>query len=307
MAGEAKSGEARQTGNALAKTVLVAGATGYLGRHLVAAFHKSGYRVIALVRDGNRAARLLPEADQLIEAEATEAESLSGIMNNVDIVISALGITRQKDGLTYHDVDYGANCNLLAEAERAGVSRFAYVHVFKGDQFADESALARAKQDFVDRLEESALPSTVIAPTGYFSDMGDVFNMAARGRVFLFGDGQVRVNPIAGADLAAASVDAIENGTAHVDIGGPDVFTFDDIGRLAFAALGKPPRFLHLPQFIADGLLFILKRITGPATWGPFEFFLVVSRRDMAAPCYGTQTLQAHFEELAQDRTNNRG
>nr|WP_272212100.1 SDR family oxidoreductase [Marinicella sp. W31]MDC2878000.1 SDR family oxidoreductase [Marinicella sp. W31] len=229
----------RQRDGTSPRTVLVAGATGYLGRHLVSAFRASGFRVIALVRNEERAKQILPEADGLIEAEATAPESLQGIMKGVDIVISALGITRQKDGLTYRDVDFGANCNLLEEAERAGVSRFAYVHVFNGAQMASKSALARAKQDFVTRLENSALPSTVIAPTGYFSDMGDIFDMAARGRVYLFGDGRQHVNPIDGADLAAVSVDAVKNGSPFVDVGGPDILTFNEIGALAFSALGK--------------------------------------------------------------------
>ncbi|MET3598590.1 SDR family oxidoreductase [Martelella mangrovi] len=285
------------------QTVLVAGATGYLGRHLVTAFHKSGYKVVALVRDRARARDMLPEADELIEAEATAPASLSGIMNDVDIVISALGITRQKDGLTYRDVDYGANCNLLEEAEPAGVSRFAYVHVFNGAQMAPKSALARAKQDFVTRLEQSPLPSTVIAPTGYFSDMGDIFNMAARGRVYLFGNGRQRVNPIDGTDLAAVSVDAVENGTAFVDVGGPDILSFNDIGTLAFTALGRKPRFLHLPFFIADAALFILKKFAGPGTWGPFEFFLAAAREDMIAPCFGTARLESHFGTLASQQT----
>jgi uncharacterized protein YbjT (DUF2867 family) len=168
------------------KTVFIAGATGYLGRFLCAEYRARGWHVTALVRDRGRAGGL--EADRLVEAEATRPETLAGVMDGADLVVSALGITRQADGLTYRDVDYRRNLNLLREAERAGVGRFAYVHVLNADAMRDVPLVA-AKADFVDALHTSALPSTVIAPSGYFSDMGEFLSMARSGRVWLFAPG----------------------------------------------------------------------------------------------------------------------
>ena len=99
------------------KTVFVAGATGYLGRYLCAEYRSRGWRVIALVRDAERAAGL--DADRLVEAEATRPETLKGAMDGADLVISALGITRQADGLGYHEVDYQANICLLYTSDAA--------------------------------------------------------------------------------------------------------------------------------------------------------------------------------------------
>jgi len=147
------------------KHVLVAGATGYLGRHLVQEFRANGWYVIALVRSANSARAAGLEADALIEGEATQPADLSGIMDGVDLVVSSLGITRQKDGLSYRDVDFQANANLLAEAERAHVSRFAYVHVLGANNMQDV-ALIRAKQDFVDLLQASPVPATIVRPGG---------------------------------------------------------------------------------------------------------------------------------------------
>ena len=47
-------------------------------------------------------------------------------------------------------------------------------------------------------------------PSGYFSDMGAVLDMAKRGRVLLVGQGHNRFNPIHGRDLAEVCVDASE-------------------------------------------------------------------------------------------------
>jgi len=103
-------------------------------------------------------------------------------MDGVELVASALGITRQADGPSYRDVDHHANLNLLREAERAGAIRFAYVHVLNADAIRHVPLVA-AKAGFVDALQASPIAGTVIAPSGYFSDMGDFLAMARPGRV----------------------------------------------------------------------------------------------------------------------------
>jgi uncharacterized protein YbjT (DUF2867 family) len=280
--------------------VLVAGATGYLGRFLCAEYARRGHHVTALVRDASRAAGL---ADLSVEAEATRPETLRGIMDGVDLVVSSLGITRQADGLAYREVDYRANLNLLREAEAAGARRFAYVHVLNAKAMAGVP-LVDAKSAFVEALQASDMPATVIAPTGYFSDMGEIFEMARQGRVWLFGDGTQRLNPIHGADLAMAVADATDAGRGWADVGGPDVMTQDEIARAAFAALGTEPRITHLPDALRRAALSALpilpRRISGPA-----RFFLTALGMDMVAPRFGTRRLADHFATLAADAAHH--
>jgi len=276
--------------------VLIAGATGYLGRFLCAEYARRGHHVTALVRDTARAEGL---ADVLVEAEATRPETLTGIMDGVDLVVSSLGITRQADGLGYREVDFQANLNLLREAEAAGVKRLAYVHVLNADAM-EGVPLVDAKAAFVEALRASHMPATVIAPTGYFSDMGEIVAMARQGRVWLFGDGSQRLNPIDGTDLAEAIADATDTGLGWVKIGGPDVMTQDEIALAAFAALGTKPRITHLPDALRRAALVILpilpRRISGPA-----RFFLTALGLDMVAPRYGARHLTDHFATLAAD------
>ena len=280
--------------------VLVAGATGYLGRFLCAEYKRRGHHVSALVRDTARAEGL---ADVVVEAEATRPDTLRGIMDGVDLIVSSLGITRQADGLGYRDVDFQANLNLLHEAETAGVRRFAYVHVLNAEAMAGVP-LVEAKAAFVKALHASNMPATIIAPTGYFSDMSEILAMAKSGRVWLFGDGTQRLNPIHGADLAAAIVEATDAGRGWAEIGGPDVMTQNEIARAAFAALGTQPRITHLPDALRRTALAALpilpRRVSGPA-----RFFLTALGMDMVAPCFGTRRLADHFATLAAESTHS--
>ena len=275
------------------KRVLIAGATGYLGRYICAEYHRRGWYVTALVRKSTTAKGL--EADQLVEAEVTVPETLNGVMEGTDLVISCLGITRQADGLGYRDVDYQANVNLLREAERADVERFTYIHVLQAAQMADVPMVA-AKSAFVEELRCSPVAATVIAPTGYFSDMGDFLKMAQAGRVWLFGDGTHRINPIDGADLAVATADAVEDRQDWLDVGGPDLFTQKQLAELAFACLGTPSRITFLPDVLRRVALRVLPLLTPRRINGPARFFLTAIAHDMVGARRGSRHLKEHFE-----------
>jgi uncharacterized protein YbjT (DUF2867 family) len=89
------------------------------------------------------------------------------------------------------------------------VSRFIYVSVFNEDKMPD-LPLIRAHELFVADLKASGLSWAVIRPNGYFSDMGRFFSMARTGHMFIVGEGEKKMNPIHGADIAKVCVDAVQ-------------------------------------------------------------------------------------------------
>ena len=123
------------------KKILVAGATGYLGRFVVKALKERGYWVRALGRDAARLDSIKEYVDELFIGEVTNPSSLDGICDGIDVVFSSVGITRQKDGLTYTDVDYQGNRNLLSSAETSDVSKFVYVHVLNVEKLQHVAAV----------------------------------------------------------------------------------------------------------------------------------------------------------------------
>ena len=281
------------------KSVVIAGATGYLGRHLVSEYRQRGWHVRALVRNAERARQSSLDAHQLVEAQATVPTDLAGLFGGVDLVVSSLGITRQRDGLSYQDVDYQANANILQAAIAESVPQFAYVHVIGADKMP-EVPMVKAKQAFVDQLTSSPIASTVVAPSGYFSDMGDFLSMARSGRVWLFGDGQLKLNPIHGADLASALADAVEEGRDYTELGGPDVFTHTELAELAFASLAKTPKISYLPDGLRRAAARFLPYVTPRPVAGPLQFFLAAMGMDMVGEAVGERHLAAYFSEQAR-------
>ena len=98
--------------------IMLAGSTGYLGSYILSELLKRNYSVKAVVRNKSKIKEefLKNKNLEIFEAELTNPQTLKDCCKDVDVVISTVGITRQKDGLTYMDVDYQANVNLLREA-----------------------------------------------------------------------------------------------------------------------------------------------------------------------------------------------
>ena len=277
--------------------VLLAGATGYLGGYVMKELLSGGFDTRILVRDKS-GVKIESGNLEVVEAEVTRPGTLEGLFDDRDVVISTVGITRQKDGLTYMDVDYRGNANLIDEAKRAGVRKFIYVSVLNGEKLR-HLKICDAKEKLVDYLKSSGLDYAVIRPNGFFSDMGDFLKMAKGGRVYLFGDGTPKLNPIHGEDLAEVVVAAIDSDTKETDIGGPDILSQNEIAGLALKAYSKPVKISHLPDWIRRFTLRILRTFTSSKTYGPIEFFMTTMAMDMRSPQYGKRRLEDFFNEEA--------
>ena len=279
--------------------ILVAGATGYLGKYITKELSDRGFYTKVLVRNHEKFKRLKIQVDGVIQAEVTDKSSLQDCCKNIDVVISSVGITKQKDGLTYVDVDYQANLNLLDQAKKSGVKKFIYLSVLNGEKLRSLK-ICEAKEKFVDELKSSGLDYCIIRPNGFFSDMTDFYNMAKKGRIYLFGDGNQQTNPIHGEDLAKVCVTAIESNDKEIEVGGPETLTQNEIANLAFDAIGKEPKITHIPDWLRNTILTIAKPIMSSRKFGPIEFFMNVMAIDMVAPEYGQHTLKNYFNELRQ-------
>lgn len=275
--------------------VLLAGATGYLGQYITQELLSRNLETKIIVRDKHKVKLDAPNLE-IIEAEVTKPETLDNLFIGIDVVISTVGITRQKDGLTYMDVDYQVNKNLIDKAKKSGVQKFIYISVLNGEKLR-HLKICEAKEKLGDYLKSSGLDYSIIRPNGFFSDMGDFLKMAKGGKVYLFGDGKLKLNPIHGEDLAKVVVDTIDQETKEINIGGPDMLSQNDIAELALKAYSKPIKIIHLPDWMRKLTLWTVRTFTSSKTYGPIEFFMTTMVMDMQAPQYGKLKLEDFFNK----------
>ena len=272
-------------------------------------FKQQGYVVKVLVRNEQKLSQqgvgLAPAVRELVDeihiGDVTKPETLIGLCEGIDIVFSSVSLMGQKSKQSWYDVDYLGNLHILHEALKAEVQKFIFVSVFNADKLMD-IPIVKAHEDFATELAKSGLPYAVVRPTGYFSDLSAFFDMAQSGRIFLLGDGQPRMNPIHGADLAQICFDAVANSATDIDAGGPHIYTWNEIASLAFNATSKSQRVTKLPLPLARAGANIMK-IINRKTAALWNFFISSAALNHVAPAYGTHTLDQHYLSLAKEKT----
>lgn len=283
----------------MTQSILLAGATGNLGQALGRALSDSGYRVRALVRREAQQRIVSSWADEVVVAQATDRTQLDGATRDVDIVLSAIGITLQNDGATYEQVDYGANRNLLDAALDARVGHFAYVASL-GGQHLRHLSMTAAKERFVDELQAAPIRDTVLRPNALFHDFEALLGQALTGAIALVGDGDARLNPISARDAAERSVAALAEPADDVPFGGPETWQWHDIAAACFRLLDRPAHLARLDPAKVAATIEMLPQLTPETVHGALTFHLTMMGRDNLGPSCGTDSLE---DQLAASAT----
>ena len=237
--------------------VVLAGAYGNLGADIFKALLKAGHEVVAadlVERDlgltGNFTFKKL---------DVTKPESLKGLCDGADCVITTVGLTKTSATVTNYEIDYQGNVNLLKEAKAAGVKYFTYISVLKADK-APKVPMLHAKYLFEEELKKSGIAYTIHRPTGYFYDIVKVFRpMIEKGEVTLLGKKAVSANVIDTPDFAEFIVAHMTDEKKMYNIGGKETYTYEELANLFFKAAGKEPVIKRAPEFLFSVLAFVNK------------------------------------------------
>jgi uncharacterized protein YbjT (DUF2867 family) len=281
--------------------VLVAGATGYIGRNIAVALHDAGFRVRALARDPRRLEPIRDACDEVFVGAATRPDTLTGLCDGIDVVVSSLGLRTLRRSPTPEQVDLGANLGILAQAQAAGVSRFLFVSVLHAAELTRRVPILRPREEFTRRLVDSGTSWTVLRPTGAFNDMGEIFRLASRGAGLVFGDGHHRINPVHPRDIGDLVAESIRDGNlreCEFGFGGPDTYTAAEIVELAQQVLGRRRRVRHVPFWPVQALAAALRPVNRNAS-GFLTFFRESLGRDMVGTPVGHRHLADYFAALA--------
>jgi uncharacterized protein YbjT (DUF2867 family) len=279
------------------KKILLAGATGHLGKHIFRELKLKGFDVRVLARSPKKAKSLFPDPEEAVLADATNPRSLEGCCEGVEVVISALGKSvslRHQGKGTFHDIDYKANLNLLKEAKQAGVKQFIYISAFGADKFTG-LAYFKAHADFEKALKQSGLSYTILQPVALFSAFEEMMSMARRGRFGQLDIGDKLVNPIYDGDVAKIAVASIGQPSQTNPLGGPCTYTRQELTNMVCEAAGYTGRPPEIPFEYVDTLLPFV-RLLSRGLFDKLAFMVAVSKVDCVAPAVGELTLEEYFE-----------
>jgi uncharacterized protein YbjT (DUF2867 family) len=244
-------------------TILVTGAGGFVGGHLVPALLGAGHRVVAMVRSDRSADTVmsrLPAAErssvELRTGDVTRPATLGPAMAGVDAVIHLAAIPRDfSRGADLRLVNTEGTRAVVASMREAGVTRLIHMGAMGvADDPALHYASSKAKAEAL--VAGSDLEWTIVKPSLQFGPGDGFFNIVAGlvrlspGLVPVPGDGSSRFQPIHTGDVARVIVASLADpGTvrATFELGGPRYWTYREITREVLRGLGKRGIILPMP------------------------------------------------------------
>lgn len=281
------------------KRLLIAGASGALGREVVLQARKQGHRLSLLGRSRSRLEAIACPGDKLIVADALKPADLESACQDIDCLISCLGAPvgmQSSEKRSFLKVDLPANLNLIAEAQKSKIERVIYVSLWVEDGYR-QNPYVQAHLKVEDALRASELNYTLVQPTGLFCAMLEFLKMAQSGTGIVPGKGVALSNPVHEADVAKLITSLISGGPESVGIGGPDTLTRKEIFELAFEAINKRPKLMHMPV----GMLNVMASLLHPFDARSSEimqFFALVASCDVQAPTLGSSHLKDYYHDF---------
>ncbi len=316
------------------RRVLLAGATGSIGRAVAREFSRRGDQVLCLARPrsgpkgvdtaAQTRERLAPAEVRFVDVTdpAALAAELEG--ETFDVVVSCLA-SRSGGIDDSRKVDLEANLHLLELARSSGARHFLLLSAICVQR--PRLAFQHAKLAFEKVLRSSELTWSIIRPTAFFKSLSGQIERVRRGRPFLvFGDGQLTsCTPISDADLARFIAECLDDVSRHhqvLPIGGPGPpLTPLQQGALLFKACGRAPKYRRVPVALLDVIIAVLGALSRvfPSLSDKAEYarigryyatesMLVFDAQrgvydGALTPCFGTETLGAFYEQQLRERT----
>jgi uncharacterized protein YbjT (DUF2867 family) len=245
--------------------VFVTGATGFVGRHLLARLLAEGHSVRALVRDPQKASLPASERLQAVPGDVAESAGLDEGLRNCDAVIHLVGIIVESGKATFERVHHLGTRNVVEAARRNKVSRFIQMSAI-GARADGVSEYQTTKWKGEEAVRQSGIPFCILRPSlisGPGSEfVGQMLDIMRKAPLFrpVPGTGKPRFRPVYVEDVAACFALALNNSAVTnktVELGGADELSLNEVlAEIAqCAGIRKPAVHVPMPLMFAGAAL----------------------------------------------------
>lgn len=310
--------------------ILLFGATGTMGQATCKALLDHGHEVVCFLRhqSGSKAgAPQNPSSDAQAGAKVLygDVQAIASLQEGAfqgerfDAIVSCLA-SRTGAPKDAWAIDYNAHSQLLKAAQKAGIAQFVLLSAICVQK--PLLAFQQAKLAFEKELIDSGLIYSIVRPTAFFKSLSGQIKRLQESKPFLlFADGQLTAcKPISDHDLGMFIAECLSDPSKHnkiLPIGGPgEAITPLQQGEYLFKAMGKTPKYKHVPVALLDVIIQVLKvlgwviptladkaELARIGRYYATESMLVWDAQGLcydaqATPSFGTQTLFAHYDQL---------
>ena len=244
--------------------LLVTGGTGFVGGYILEALEKKMPRnqVRVLSREGADLDKLRSQGYETATGSVTNLEEVQRAMLGVDTVIHLVSIIREvpQKGQTFDRVMGEGAENVIKAAKEAGVKRFIFMSALGATNIS--TPYFRNKMRGEEAVKQSGIPyiifrpSIQIGPGGEFTALlKQLTNLPV---VPVLGPGNYPMQPMYVRDTARYFVQAIDDErytNQTFEVGGPQVFDYNDMLRQTLEARGKQGFLFHSPLVLVRPII----------------------------------------------------
>ncbi len=244
-------------------TALVTGAAGVMGARLTARLRKAGWQVRALVLPGDPLrARVEALGCDVREGDVSDARSLVGVCDGVDLVYHLAAVIISHDAKVFQRVNRDGTAHVLAEAQRARVPHFVYVSS-ASVVYPRRTRYAESKLQAEELVKGSGVPYTIVRPTLVYEQGGgqELMMFLAYLKRFpvvpFIGAGRAQKRPVWSEDIVDGLVRLANAPLARgktYNFSGAEAISMRELAELLLLHHDRPRPFLHLPVWVCRGL-----------------------------------------------------
>lgn len=242
--------------------VTVFGGSGFVGTQVVRALARRGWRVRVAVRRPGRAWDLKPQGDvgqiQAVRCDVTDPVMIAEALKGADAVVNLVGILHETPSRKFQALHVEASRAIAEAAQAAGIGRLVQMSAIGADANSP-SAYARTKAEAEAAVRAVRPDAVIIRPSVVFGAGDDFLNKFAAMAGYapalpLIGGGRTKFQPVYVGDVAEAIARAVADRDAAgraFELGGPAVWTFEDILKLVLRETHKSRLLLPIPFPVA--------------------------------------------------------
>ena len=244
------------------RLITIIGGSGFVGRHIVRALARRGYRIRVACRRPDLAGHLQPLGNtgqiMAVQANVRYPASLAAACEGAYAVINLTGVLHSAGTQSFEAIHaFGAEAS--AKAAKAARARLFIQMSAIGADAASSSAYARSKAEGEARARASFPGAIVLRPSIVFGPEDDFFNRFAEMARFspflpLIGGGETKFQPVFAGDVGEAVARLVDTGEADgktYELGGPEAFSFRQLMQFTLDTIGRSRALLPLPWGVA--------------------------------------------------------
>ena len=256
------------------KKILIFGATGQIGRHLIRKLTKNNYKVICQTRNLHKAIFLKTSGSigyiDIKETKIFDYEKVSELVDNTDLVINLIGILFESGKTNTFEKIHTLFPKFLSEICKKKNKHLIHISSL-GVENASDSKYAASKALGENKIFENLPSATILKPSIVYS-VNDSFTTRFMSLLNFFPifplyyGGKTKFAPIHASDLTDIIFYVIENNIKgkKIETVGPKVLTFLEILNILSKCINKKRIFLPLPLFLAKFSAKILEKMPNP-------------------------------------------